>query len=1030
MTQPAAATPTTTTYAFLDGGGATGEQLRTLDWANTAVGQPGTWPQSLKMAVGMLLPCSAPVLLWWGPALTLIYNDALAQILGDQYPASLGASAADVRAQTATLAGQVLSSGVAVASHELCFVINRHGYEEETFFSFSYSPLRDARGAVVGVWAPVTETTPSVISRRRLHALRELAVQPDIRNSQSVIDVFMQVLAGHALDIPFAVCYRMDDTRQTATRVGLTGVPADSAFAPATLDQAGCWPEALQLSAAIAVNGLAARFGEQACQPWQQTPQCAVVLPVRLAGWQGALVCGVSPRLMLDADYRTWFDLIASQLGNALSHALMGTSGPQLALDMAPQEPVWVPPTAGLAEIPPALPGADLVVVADDNAELRLWLGRVLFGAGYEVVLASSGSEALQLARQRTPHMIVSDVMMPGVDGISLLQALRADPALQQVPVILLSARPDEETRLDHAGAEDYLLKPFNGRQLLARVRNILSLVHARKAAANALRQSEQRFREVADAAPVMIWVSDEAGLCTWFNRPWLAFTGRDLTQELGHGWTNGVHADDLARYVRVYTNAIKTREAFRMDYRLRRADGEFRVIEDHGVPHINSDGRFQGFIGSCVDVTRTRMSEEAQRRLNETLEVRVQARTEELAASYRSLLTQIQERERVETTLRQMQRLEAVGQLTAGFAHDFNNLLTVVLANARLLDRSLTGDPGKRRVEMIRSAAERGARLVAQLLAFARRQKLEPHRVDLNETLGSMADLLQSTLGGMNMLELAFSDALAPAMVDVTQLELVVLNLAINARDAMPQGGTLRIATGNASIDAERGSQMALAVGDYVHLAVSDTGTGMPPEVVAQAFEPFFTTKEVGKGSGLGLAQVYGFARQSGGTVTITTAEGIGTTFTVYLPAAHEAEAPSLVVNLLPGSAPAPSIQQRVLVVDDDEAVREVTVAVLQDVGYSVVQTADGTVALELVASNDDIDLLVADFAMPGMNGAELARRARILQPGLPVLFVTGYADQVLLADFSADQIMQKPFQPHELVARVGRMLGRGRVV
>ncbi|HEY4403472.1 MAG TPA: response regulator [Xanthobacteraceae bacterium] len=409
-------------------------------------------------------------------------------------------------------------------------------------------------------------------------------------------------------------------------------------------------------------------------------------------------------------------------------------------------------------------------------------------------------------------------------------------------------------------------------------------------------------------------------------------------------------------------------------------------------------------------------------RRLNEELESRVEERTQELGAANRQLLGQIAERERVESTLRQMQRLEAVGQLTSGVAHDFNNLLTVVLGNIGFLEKEFAAKgingTSSQRLGYMRAAAERGAKLTDQLLSFSRRQRLEPRSLDLNETVLGMRDLLQSTMGGSIHIETKHHCGLWPALVDPTQLELAVLNLAINARDAMEVGGTLKVATKNATLGTPRAPEEP-AAGDFVAVSVSDTGTGMTDEIRAKVFEPFFTTKEVGKGSGLGLSQVLGFAKQSGGGVCIESRPGAGTCVHIYLPRA-EAELAN------PDAAPARAAVAQalrgltILLIDDDNAVREVTRAMLHDLGYRVLEAGSGGAALDLIERERKIDLMIADFAMPGMNGAELARLAQAKRPALPVLFVTGFADRTALAGVSEAQIVSKPFIDDELAHKV----------
>ena len=360
--------------------------------------------------------------------------------------------------------------------------------------------------------------------------------------------------------------------------------------------------------------------------------------------------------------------------------------------------------------------------------------------------------------------------------------------------------------------------------------------------------------------------------------------------------------------------------------------------------------------------------------RLNEELELRVNERTAELAATNRQLLSQIEERERIESTLRQMQRLEAVGQLTSGVAHDFNNLLTVVLGNLEFVERRLerTGDNSDlaRRLVNMRTATERGAKLTDQLLAFSRRQRLEPKSLDLNEIVAGMHDLLHSTMGGRISIDTCLDSELWSALVDPTQLELAVLNLAINARDAMGLGGNLVVRTANVAIEHPTYPEEPPA-GDYVAICVSDTGEGMADDIRQKVFEPFFTTKEVGKGSGLGLSQVLGFAKQSGGGVRIDSKLGEGTSVSIFLPR----------TQTRPGEArPAPALlaisdlaDADILIVDDDNGVREITASMLRELGYKVHEAGSGGAALDLLEREEKIDLMLVDFAMPGMSGADV---------------------------------------------------------
>ena len=405
-------------------------------------------------------------------------------------------------------------------------------------------------------------------------------------------------------------------------------------------------------------------------------------------------------------------------------------------------------------------------------------------------------------------------------------------------------------------------------------------------------------------------------------------------------------------------------------------------------------------------------------------LEKRVAERTAELESANRQLASQIAERERMEAVLRQAQRLEAVGQLTSGVAHDFNNLLTVVLGNVQLMQRRPDPEASARRLQMIAQAAERGAQLTAQMLAFSRRQRLEPRAVDLNDTVRSMQDLLQSTMGGSIRIETGLQPDLWPAMIDPTQIELVILNLAINARDAMEVGGSLTIETANVTLGAPTRPEDPPA-GSYVMVAVSDTGSGMTPEVLAKVFEPFFTTKEVGKGSGLGLSQVFGLAKQSGGGVRIDSAPGEGSSVKVYLPRASTAPKGEAIDGVSESHAAPEDVN--VLLVDDDSAVREVTAGILHELGYGVIEAGSGGAALEVLDRASKIDVLVVDFAMPGMNGAEVAREVQARRPGLPILFVTGYADIESLEAAGGSGIVRKPFVQEDLAAKLRSVLAAG---
>ena len=405
--------------------------------------------------------------------------------------------------------------------------------------------------------------------------------------------------------------------------------------------------------------------------------------------------------------------------------------------------------------------------------------------------------------------------------------------------------------------------------------------------------------------------------------------------------------------------------------------------------------------------------SEQRFRTLAENLEQLVTARTRSLAEANDRLTKEIADRERAEAALLQAQKLESIGQLTSGVAHDFNNLLTAVLGNIEIAHRRSVDEGARRALTGALHAVERGARLTSQLLAFSRKQRLAARPVDINRLVANAGDILLRTMGTTIRIDTRLQPGLWPAMVDPTQIELVLLNLTINGRDAMKDGGRLTIRTANVA-STERPPD--LPAGDYVLISVADTGTGMSEDVRAKAFEPFFTTKEIGKGSGLGLSMVHGVAAQSGGNVYLDSQLGVGTTVRVYLPrsAAEAAAAEAMAATPPQNGGPA-----TILVVDDDPDVRDIAVNGLRDFGYRVVEAQDGYTALEQLAQGR-IDLVLVDVAMPGMNGIETIRRARELHPRLRAIFMSGYADTNVFAPIEDDLLLQKPYRLDKLASAV----------
>ncbi|HEX2136040.1 MAG TPA: ATP-binding protein [Microvirga sp.] len=415
----------------------------------------------------------------------------------------------------------------------------------------------------------------------------------------------------------------------------------------------------------------------------------------------------------------------------------------------------------------------------------------------------------------------------------------------------------------------------------------------------------------------------------------------------------------------------------------------------------------------------RAQQAAEELRRLNETLEERV--------------ALEVAERMKAEAALRQAQKMEAIGQLTGGIAHDFNNLLTIIVGNIELLQRHLPEDAGRlrRAAEGALHGARRAATLTHRLLAFSRRQPLDPKPVDANKLVAEMSELLRRTLGESVVLETVLAGGLWRTQADANQLENAILNLAVNARDAMPNGGKLTIETANARLDESYVNALAepLPAGQYVMVAVSDTGTGIDNATMEKVFEPFFTTKEAGKGTGLGLSQVYGFVRQSNGHVRIYSELGEGTTVKIYLPRLlGPAEEP--VEASEKASVTARAEGETILVVEDDDDLRRYATEALRELGYRVYEAPDGRTALEVIDREPTIDLLFTDVVLTGgMNGKTLADQARRRRPDLEVLFTTGYTSNAIVHQGRLDpgvNLISKPFTYAELAARVRRLLDR----
>ncbi|MFJ3054409.1 response regulator [Herbaspirillum sp. NPDC087042] len=554
--------------------------------------------------------------------------------------------------------------------------------------------------------------------------------------------------------------------------------------------------------------------------------------------------------------------------------------------------------------------------------------------------------------------------------------------------------------------------------------------VTARRKTEAALRDNVERVQLAMEAGAIIgTWIWDiPSGRFNVDEGFALAFgidAGRDLSSLDLEELMQSVHPDDREVLTARMREALVRGGAYAHQYRTRRRDGRYYWLEANGRVELTEQGQPRKFPGVLIDIEGRRAVEAerdralaALRTLNETLEQRVDERTTALLNA--------------EEALRQAQKMEAVGQLTGGLAHDFNNILAGISGSLELMKVRLAQGriaDIERHLAGAQSAVKRAAALTQRLLAFSRRQTLDPTPADLNRIVAGMHELIGRSVGPSIAVETIAAGGLWNTFVDVGQLENALLNLCINARDAMPHGGRLTIETANRWLDDLAAAQRGVGAGQYVSLCVSDTGTGMTPDVVARAFDPFFTTKPTGQGTGLGLSMVYGFAGQSGGAVRIYSELGQGATICIYLPrhtGEDRGEDLALHEELAAGAAPG---SKTILVVDDEPLVRMVTVEVLEDLGYNVLEAEDGPSALRLVAACPEIDLLLTDVGLPnGMNGRQLADAIRAPRPDLPVLFVTGYAENAVLNHGHLDrgmQVLTKPFAAEVLARRVKELVG-----
>ncbi len=912
------------------------------DWSGSPLGEPGSWPQPLRIVVGILLAANQPMFVAWGPTQATIYNDAYGEILGSRHPAALGRPFFEIWPEVTRDVGPILArafAGEPIYMDNIDLILNRDGRPAEAHFSFFYAPVRDEAGEVRGVFCACTETTEQIRGERERR-------EAEARNRQIL----------------------------------------DSAVDYAII--------------ATDLDGRVTRWNEGAR---------------RVLGWS--------------AD---------EMLGQSI-------------------EAIFTP---------------------EDHAEAR---------AATEMRLSVEtgvGNDERWHVRRSGERFWATGEMTPLRDETGDLVGF--------VKVL----RDRTEQRL----------------------------------AESRLRESERRFRGLAEATPGFVWTADPDGMVTYASSGWHAYAGTDPGEATAIGWALFVHPDDRGPASGAWSRALSSGTLYETEFRLRAADGSHRWWLARALPTRDEDGAISFWAGICTDIEAIVGAREALARSREQLETLVAERTAERnriwrlsrdllvvigadgifravnpawsailghdpaevvgrsfldfvwpddaalterrlegAVSERNLTSfenryrhrdgtprsiswhsslegglvygygrdittekaQAETLRRTEEALRQSQKMEAVGQLTGGLAHDFNNLLTGITGSLELMRTRLAQgrlDALDRYITTAQGAASRAASLTHRLLAFSRRQTLDARPTDVNRLVAGMEDLISRTVGPAITVDAILADDLAATLCDPNQLENAILNLCINARDAMAEGGRLTLETANVSLDGRAARERDMAPGHYVEVRVSDTGQGMTPEIAERAFDPFFTTKPIGQGTGLGLSMIYGFAKQSGGQVRLHTAPGLGTTMRILLPR-HAGATPVPPPNDKRAEVPRADAGETVLVVDDEAAIRMLVMEVLEELGYLALEAIDAASGLVLLRSDARIDLLITDVGLPGaLNGRQMADAARLGRPDLDVLFITGYAENALVSRGHLEpgmHVLTKPFTMETLATRIRTILG-----
>jgi PAS domain S-box-containing protein len=1074
---------------FLAGDSDLARRIAAHDWASTPIGPIDGWPQSLRHTVTLMLASPTPLVLLWGEAGVMLYNDAYSRFAGGRDSRLLGSNVREGWDEVAAfndhvmrtvLAGQTLS----YRDHPL--TLSRDGHPEQIWLDLDYSPVMGDDGKPAGVLAFVVETTQARAirialeeSEARLRFLDDLSrAVADCRDADEILAITTQMTAMH-LGVSSCAYADMDDDQDGLTIGGNWHADGSSSFLGhyRLADFGERAMAQLQAGRPLILHDNRAELPPQDASAFSAVGVSATIcMPLVKEGQLIALMAvhNASPHRWTDYD----LDVIRDVTERSWAH--VQRAGAEGILRRSEERLRRAQAAGGV--------GLFSVDIATNMTSVTPECCRI-FGLPLTPEMPAALMEGLALPDDRRQ---ISDAARRRSGEAPLdveYRIRRADTGEERI-----IARKGEYER-DEAG------------RIVRMVGAVIDVTDSRRTQ-QALAKSEAQFSALAQNMPAQVWTARADGGFDWFNDRVYAYSGGNHARLRGAGWVRTVHPDDLATTQMRWEAALASRSTFETELRLRDAHGDYYWHLTRAAPLFDADGAISAWVGTHTDIDAQKRAQAAyaaerdrlwsisqdimlvcdyagriitinpscQRVLGwddsemvgemltdflhpddlaatmaeiakiatgvPTLSFENRYRTKD--GGYRLLAwtavpdgsrihgvgRDITDQRGVEDALRQSQKMEAVGQLTGGIAHDFNNLLQGITGSLDILGNRLAQgrtDDLQRWLAGAKTSAERAAALTHRLLAFSRRQPLDPRPVRANPLVASMEDMLRRTLGERVELELVLAGGLWLTRCDPNQLESAILNLAINARDAMPSGGRLIIETCNAHLDSRYAAlQRDLEPGQYVCICVTDTGTGMGKDVIARAFEPFFTTKPIGQGTGLGLSMIYGFARQSEGYARIYSEVGQGTTIKLYLPRHRGAEDPEE-ITAAPAEVQGTDAGEVVLVVEDEPVVRGLIVEVLGDLGYRAIEAADGPKGLEILQSSRRIDLLVTDIGLPGLNGRQVADGGRVSRPDLKVLFMTGYAENAALASGFLEPgmaMITKPFAMDAMAARIREII------